>query len=79
MRHLGDSTENLWVSDNAKHQVSLATFFFFQSKMQEGTSVSQHLDKMEKIFEEFVAVRVKMTDCNQWPQSLLGKVGPHHR
>ena len=24
---------------------------FFPSKMQEGTSVSQHLDKMEKIFK----------------------------
>lgn len=30
--------------------------------MQEGTSVSQHLDKMEKILQEFLAVRVKMTD-----------------
>jgi hypothetical protein len=39
--------------------------FFFPSKMQEGTSVSQHLDKMEKIFKEFVAVRVKMTDRDQ--------------
>jgi hypothetical protein len=28
----------------------------------EGTSVSQHLDKIEKIFKEFVVVRVKMTD-----------------
>ena len=44
---------------------------FFPSKMQEGTSVSQHLDKMEKIFKEFVAVRVKMTDRDQWPGSLL--------
>lgn len=44
---------------------------FFPSKMQEGTSVSQHLDKMEKIFKEFVAVRVKMTDRDQWPESLL--------
>ena len=26
--------------------------------MQEGTSMSQHLDKMEKIIKEFVAVRV---------------------
>ena len=44
---------------------------FFPSKMQEGTSVSQHLDKMENIFKEFVAVRVKMTDRDQWPGSLL--------
>ena len=44
---------------------------FFPSKMQEGTSVSQHLDKMEKIIKEFVAVRVKMTDRDQWPESLL--------
>lgn len=35
---------------------------FFPSKMQEGTSVSQHLDKMEKILKEFGAVRVIMTD-----------------
>lgn len=28
---------------------------FFPSKMQEGTSVSQHLDKMEKIIKEFGA------------------------
>lgn len=38
---------------------------FFPSKMQKGTSVSQHLDKVEKIFKEFVAVRVKMTDRDQ--------------
>lgn len=44
---------------------------FFPSKMQEGTSVSQHLDKMEKILKEFVAVRVKMTDRDQCPESLL--------
>lgn len=44
---------------------------FFPSKMQEGTSVSQHLDFMEKIWKEFVAVRVKMTDRDQWPGSLL--------
>ncbi|KAK7325859.1 hypothetical protein VNO80_33908 [Phaseolus coccineus] len=30
--------------------------------MQEGTSVSQHLDKMENLLQEFLAVRVKMTD-----------------
>lgn len=34
--------------------------------MQEGTSMSQHLDKMEKIIKEFVAVRVKMADRDQW-------------
>ena len=33
---------------------------FFPSKMLEGTSVSQHLDKMKKIRKEFGAVRVKM-------------------
>jgi len=44
---------------------------FFPSKMQEGTSLSQHLDKMEKMIKELVAVRVKMTDRDQWPGSLL--------
>lgn len=38
---------------------------FFPSKMQEGTSVSQHLDKMDKMIKELVAVRVKMTDRDQ--------------
>jgi hypothetical protein len=38
---------------------------FFPSKMQEGTSVSQHLDKMEKMIKEWVAVKVKMTDRDQ--------------
>lgn len=38
---------------------------FFPSKMQEGTSVSQHLDKMEKMIKELVAVSVKMTDRDQ--------------
>ena len=28
-------------------------------------SMSQHLDKMEKIIKEFVAVRVKMADRDQ--------------
>ena len=42
---------------------------FFPSKMQEGTSVSQHLDKMEKMVKELVAVIVKMTDRDQCPIS----------
>lgn len=39
--------------------------------MQEGTSMYQNLDKMEKIIKEFLVVRVNMTDCDQWPWSLL--------
>lgn len=44
---------------------------FFPSKMPEGTSLSQHLDKMENIIKEFWVVGVKMTDRDQWPGSLL--------
>lgn len=39
--------------------------------MQEGTSMYQNLDKMEKIIKEFLVVRVNMTDRDQWPWSLL--------
>lgn len=38
---------------------------FFPSKMQEGTSLSQHSDKMEKMIKELVAVRVILTDRDQ--------------
>lgn len=68
MRNLGDSTENVWVSDNGKHEVSSTTVF---SKQVKRPSLSQHLDKIEKIIKEFLAVRVKMTDRDQWPGSLL--------
>lgn len=34
-------------------------------KMQEGTSLSQHSDKMEKMIKELVAVRVILTDRDQ--------------
>jgi len=44
---------------------------FFPSKMLEGTSVSQHLDKMKKIRKEFGAVRVKMPYTKEW--SVTGK------
>lgn len=39
--------------------------------MQEGTSMYQNLDKMEKIIKEYLVVRVNMTDRDQWPWSLL--------
>ena len=68
---IGETPKIIYESVTMMVNIKFLRQRFFPSKMQEGTSVSQHLDKMEKIIKEFVAVRVKMTDHDQWPKSLL--------